>query len=267
MEFITSTKRLLFGLLDLRYRTIWYRKRTIEFYRRFIKPGNLVFDIGSHIGNRTEIFLQLGARVIAVEPQKAAVTTLKKRFIDNRNLVIIQKAVSNKNGWAQLSICDEATALSTMSDRWRNEGRFANDYHWKSIERVRTVTLDELIHRWGNPVFCKIDVEGFELPVLQGLSIPIPLVSFEFTVEFLADVPKCITHLSSIGLPQFNCSIGETMQMIFPHWVSADKLYRRLKSFKEENLWGDIYVHFQKNSDKNLPNSIEDFKDSLRKTV
>jgi FkbM family methyltransferase len=42
-------------------------------------------------------------------------------------------------------------------------------------------TLDELIGKHGVPVFIKIDVEGFEEAVLQGLSQPVRALSFEFT--------------------------------------------------------------------------------------
>jgi len=43
------------------------------------------------------------------------------------------------------------------------------------------VTLDAAtIETFGKPFYCKIDVEGWELDVLKGLSQPIPLISFEF---------------------------------------------------------------------------------------
>src|SRR4051794_35313498 len=38
-------------------------------YRRFVRPGDLVFDVGSHVGDRIASFRRLGARVVAVEPQ------------------------------------------------------------------------------------------------------------------------------------------------------------------------------------------------------
>src|SRR5215510_5266355 len=38
-------------------------------YARFLKPGDLAFDVGSHVGDRTGSFRRLGARVVALEPQ------------------------------------------------------------------------------------------------------------------------------------------------------------------------------------------------------
>jgi hypothetical protein len=39
------------------------------FFARFLKPGDLAFDIGAHVGDRTAAFRRLGARAVAVEPQ------------------------------------------------------------------------------------------------------------------------------------------------------------------------------------------------------
>ncbi len=38
-------------------------------YGRFVRPGGLAFDIGSHVGDRVASFRRLGARVVALEPQ------------------------------------------------------------------------------------------------------------------------------------------------------------------------------------------------------
>ena len=42
------------------------QKKLINFYSQFIKKGDLCFDIGAHRGKLKDIFLKLGARVIAV---------------------------------------------------------------------------------------------------------------------------------------------------------------------------------------------------------
>ncbi len=46
--------------------------RFAAFYGRFLKPGDLVFDIGANVGGRVKVFLHLGCRVIAVEPRRFA---------------------------------------------------------------------------------------------------------------------------------------------------------------------------------------------------
>lgn len=55
------------------------------FYSKFINNNDLVFDIGANIGNRTEVFLGIGARVIAVEPNPKIALSLTKKISKSRN--------------------------------------------------------------------------------------------------------------------------------------------------------------------------------------
>ncbi|MCK9364557.1 MAG: hypothetical protein M0P74_13285 [Syntrophales bacterium] len=105
-------------------------------------------------------------------------------------------------------------------------------------------TLDRLIDQYGMPKFCKIDVEGFELSVIRGLSAPVPYLSFEFTREFLPDAESCIKHLVTIGPAVFNASWGESMELLDRQWMNPEELYQRIDAEKDPQLWGDIYVKF-----------------------
>jgi FkbM family methyltransferase len=221
-----------------------HHKNSIKLYSQFIQKGDLCFDVGTNIGNRAELFLELGASIICVEPQKACLHHLNTIFQNNKNVTIVPKALADKEGYAMLDVCEEAPILSTMSDKWKNEGRFSKNYKWTSTEEVPTTTLDALIEQYGTPVFCKIDVEGFEVTVLKGLTKPIQYISFEFTREFFNDAKQCIAHLTSLGRVEFNCSIGEKMKLILPIWVTPAELYLKLESIEDKHLWGDIYARF-----------------------
>src|SRR5262252_2022118 len=59
-----------------------------RFYRNFIKPGDLVFDVGAHVGDRIGAFRRLGARVVAIEPQPALVRTLRLIYGRDRMVTI-----------------------------------------------------------------------------------------------------------------------------------------------------------------------------------
>lgn len=52
----------------------------MAFYGQLIRPGNLVFDVGANMGNRSKIFLRLGAKVVAFEPQSKGCAILARRF-------------------------------------------------------------------------------------------------------------------------------------------------------------------------------------------
>jgi len=45
------------------------RRRMRRFYQQFVRSGDLCLDIGAHLGNHVRVWLELGAQVVAVEPQ------------------------------------------------------------------------------------------------------------------------------------------------------------------------------------------------------
>ncbi len=227
----------------------------------FISEGDLVFDIGAHIGSKADKFLQKGAKVICIEPQPSCVKELHKRFNNNVNVIIIGKGIAAKSGKMLLSICSVAPTISSLSNRWK-KGRFSN-YEWDQQIEVEVTTLDEVIQQYGVPKYCKIDVEGFEYEVLRGLSKKIPFLSFEFTIEFLDDAKKCIQYLQDIGYSEFNVAFGENNNFNFSKWVSKDILFNYIEkeSLNNDLLWGDIYTRdsdmYKKHDNDNEINLVE----------
>src|SRR5439155_7684012 len=59
------------------------------FYSAFVGPNDLVFDVGANVGNRTKVFLRLGSRVVAVEPQPACVSLLAEAFGREPRLTVV----------------------------------------------------------------------------------------------------------------------------------------------------------------------------------
>src|SRR5262244_2350038 len=67
-------------------------------YARFVAKGDLVFDIGSHVGDRVAAFRRLGARVVAVEPQPALARTLRVLFGRDSGVALVRSAVGGDPG-------------------------------------------------------------------------------------------------------------------------------------------------------------------------
>ena len=217
-------------------------KKSYLFYQQFIKPGDLCFDIGANIGIKTDLFLRLGAKVVAVEPQKDCFNFILRNLGNNTALTVVNKAVDAVMEEKAFYVC-EANALSTLSPEWiasvQQSGRY-KDYAWGKFYKVQTTTLDELIKEFGCPVFCKIDVEGCEEYVFKGLSRPIPLLSFEVSPETMSSVIKCIDYIKRLGEVKFNFC-WESQGMYFPKWLRDFEL---LDYFKENSnqIYGDCYV-------------------------
>jgi len=220
------------------------RRKKKEFYSQFITKGDLCFDVGANIGNRTEIFLKLGAKVIAIEPQPQCAGFLKNIYKDINQVMIVEKALSDQPGEAEMMICDALT-LSTLSKNWitqvKKSGRFQN-YKWDKTVMVPVTTLDRLIAEYGQPEFCKIDVEGYEARVLKGLSQPIKIISFEFVPELIEVCKESIVYLSNLGKYQFNYSLDESMKFALQYWVGQEEICNILMHLDDKTIYGDIYA-------------------------
>lgn len=219
-----------------------HRRKMRKFYSQFLAEGDLCFDVGANVGNRTRIFVQLGASVVCIEPHHSCAEHLRSHYGRRPDVVVLEKAVGDHEGHAELAVCDRDPALSSLFDEWRTKSRFAKDHRWTRAQRVPLTTLDALIAEYGIPRFCKIDVEGFEEKVLRGLTRPIPFLSFEFTREFLQNAWDCVDHILSTGPHKFQFSIGETMEFLFQEWVPEGDLHKELLCADDELLWGDIYA-------------------------
>jgi FkbM family methyltransferase len=219
------------------------------FYRQFVRDGDLCFDVGANIGNRTAVFLNLGAKVVAIEPQPSCVDALRKQHGRSGRLAVVPKAAGSRPGVGELMI-SPANALSSMSEDWldtvKASGRFRafQTSSWKESITVPITTLDELIQEFGAPAFCKIDVEGYEAEVLRGLSRPIRVLSFEFAPEFISGTQECLGILAKLGPCEFNYSVGESLQLALANWVSSHELEQILTTMRDNRIFGDVYARY-----------------------
>jgi len=214
-------------------------------FSKFIDEGDLIYDIGAFEGEFTEMFLKWGARVIAVEPQRNSLKKLLLLYGRNKNVKIIGKAVGNKFGSGELAVYK---GLSTLSSRFQKESRHALTRKWNEKHKVSIITLDHLIKLFGVPKFCKIDVEGYEDKVLEGLTYPIPLISFEFHSELFDIAVNCMNNLLKVGEYKFNCIYhGSEVEFIFPEWLNMRDFIRKLNIENDTFISGDIYAKFIEN--------------------
>lgn len=226
------------------------RRKLTQFYSQFVKKGDLCFDIGSHLGNRVDAWVRLGANVVALEPQPACMNYLQRRFGHNPDVTLLQKAVSNEPGTLELHVSQLTPTISTLADEsWRETMRDKTSFHvqWDHAIPVEVVTLDQLIERHGIPAFCKIDVEDFEVNVLKGLSQPIPALSIEYFTPTMDRAIMCIDIISSLGPYTFNWSFGESQVMESSTWLSADQIKSILQNYTPEDRSGDVYARLSPN--------------------
>ena len=232
------------------YHAIPWRQRGMrELYARFVKPGDLVFDIGAHVGNRTRGLAALGCRVIAVEPQPDFAGLLRAIFGRSPRVEIVEAAIGAQAGKASLSISDRTPTVTTVAASWRDARSREPDFggvQWNRSIEVETTTLDLLIARWGLPAFVKIDVEGAEPAVLAGLTQAVPTLSFEYVPSALTEVRACVDRLGALGSYLFNWSVGESFTLESATWLSGDELMASLETPRGQQRSGDVYARLSR---------------------
>jgi FkbM family methyltransferase len=210
----------------------------------FVRPGDLVFDVGAHVGDRVASFHRLGARVVAVEPQPSMVRTLRLLYGRSKSVAIEALAVGREPGSARMLINVDNPTVSSISPAFVQAAHGAPGWEtqrWNETIDVPVTTLDALIAKHGVPAFIKLDVEGFEAEALSGLSQAVHAVSFEFTTIQRDVGLACIERCAALGYGRFNAALGES-QTLIGDWMNAQDVARWLTELPQAANSGDIYA-------------------------
>lgn len=244
------------------YHLIPFRQRRLRrLYSRFVAPGDLVFDIGAHAGNRTRALASLGCRVVAVEPQPDFARALQIVFGRSALVTVVQAAAAGVPGRQRLAVSEATPTVSTIAEDWREVVASTpgfNHVRWNRTVEVDAVTIDQLVGRFGLPAFVKIDVEGSEFQVLEGLTHAVPVLSFEYLPGFLKSVERATQRLGSLGGYLFNWSPGESYRLAERAWLPARDLIAALNTKTAQCTSGDVYARLSVVPEGLLSQSVDD---------
>lgn len=190
--FLTSDIRMILYTDSILSKFIYFNTfetNEICFLQRFLTKDDIFLDIGAHVGLFSlyaSPILGKGGKIFAFEPTNTTFARLQQNIALNSfsNITPINKALSNCDGSAQLQVTLDG------HDAWNSLAKPSEGCVSKT-EEVTVTKLDSFISEISqNEIhkikFLKIDVEGWEIPVLEGgkefLSSPVaPTLLVEFT--------------------------------------------------------------------------------------
>lgn len=204
-----------------------------------------MIDIGAHVGNRGRAWLALGGRVVAIEPQKSCLAILRFLYRKNRRMEIVPAAVAESPGVLELLVSSTHPTMTTTAGSWISEleeAGVSRGVRWDKRTTVPVTTLDRLIAQFGSPAFVKIDVEGAEQQVLEGLSQALPVVSFEYFPTQIHRALACVGHMAALGEYRFNYCVGERRRFALREWLSEQEISQILSEMNPNSRSGDVYA-------------------------
>lgn len=161
-----------------------------EIFKKLIRVGDIVLDVGAHIGYHTLTMARLvgdKGKVIAFEPDPINFAILEKNIAANKysNITAIKKGIaeSTKNSNRDFYFPLNNNSGSLIEDKKYPRG---------SSIKIDTVSLDDFINNYlGDRVdFIKVDVDGGEHFVIQGMHSTLKKDSLVVLMEYNTDVIK-----------------------------------------------------------------------------
>jgi FkbM family methyltransferase len=136
---------------------------------RHLGPGGVFYDIGANLG----FFSLLGAHLVGVDqgkvyafeaaPDNARAIRANSELNGIRNITVIDKAVSSSSGRGRLQVVDDQS--------WSKLEEYGEHPFTERVIDVELVAIDDMLRdgQLAPPTAVKIDVEGAEIAVLEGM--------------------------------------------------------------------------------------------------
>ncbi|MBI1298304.1 FkbM family methyltransferase [bacterium] len=197
------------GPLPIRLGVVLGNLRMQHIFDRLLRPGNIVVDVGANTGYNTFYAAHCvghTGRVYAVEPAQDNLAVLYEDLFANRfsHVHVLPYAAGSRKAVRPFYLRGSVSAVNSL---------FQESFYADVTETVDVFTarLDDLIHE--KPDLVKIDVEGAELDVLQGMSRMLEQASTQLVVEWHPTLQMAAGHPPD-ALPRYLLDRGFILQIV-----------------------------------------------------
>ena len=193
--------------------TVDYEKQIMDYLKStsYVKEGDLIFDIGSNIGQYMLFFsdiVKTSGKVVCFEPNPFSFNILSKNKNKNKldNVVLVRAGIASTET-KSFMLADDVTGgrLSKLIASNDIINHKPNEYF-----ETEVFSLNSVINKYGNPDFIKIDVEGGELDIFASLDLNDLSSKTKFIIEVRAKTKEFIFHF----FKDYHCFCIETQSDI-----------------------------------------------------
>ena len=232
MKIFEKLAIIFFDYLD----KFFHQKRIIKTLKKELSNLNNFIDVGAYKGTYTDLILDYykPQKILMFEPQEEIFNYLKIKYNDNKNITLFNKALSNKDKSAKFNfnkhnLTSSLSSLDPDNNYLKLKAKLfgtTSEGMIVDIKTIQTTTLFSILERENidSIDFLKIDTEGHELEVLQGMKEKISKVKC-ILVEFHID--EIYINYNPELLHQFlisnNFKLVEKFKFPFTTW--EDRLY------------------------------------------
>lgn len=189
-----------------------FEPHMVKLFDSLIKPGDTVLDIGANIGCTSILFGSRASKVISFEPSPTTYQFLKKNVSASglQNITLNNVGLGKSAGSFQLTFAADNRSGGFISNKVQ-----ASAGH--KVESIDIACGDAFLAAAGlhQVDFIKIDVEGFERDVIEGLRETLmrsqPIVTLELN-------HWCLNVFQRISVPDFL----DFLRSVFPYLYAVE---------------------------------------------
>jgi FkbM family methyltransferase len=203
----------------------------------------MYFDIGANVGRWAKANIDKCNKIIAVEASPKTYAKLQSECKHDK-IELLNFAVCNNAGNDVKFYQADWDTISTLNQNWLADksSRFYNACKYHEIV-CKSITMDNLIAKYGKPDLIKIDVEGGELNCISSLTQKVDLLCFEWAAELHDVSTSSLQHLIGLGFTKFHIQHEDayTFRPQESDWKNIDVTLQKLGTAVQKRDWGMIW--------------------------